>query len=106
MNKLQKLLATKAEIEAELEKERLAKIEAENKAKRDKINKEAEDRQKMVDGMKYGQAKEYLDIIASNFNLDQDTLWVIGAICYSLRIDKRELGFLLGSIKRYKENPE
>jgi len=106
MNKLQKLLATKAEIEAELEKEKLAKIEAENKARRDKIVSETEKQQKMLDGMKYGQAKEYLDLFSSRFDVDLNTLWVFGAICYLLKVEKRELGFLLDSIKRYMENPE
>jgi len=103
MNKLQKLLATKAEIEAELEKERKEKIDAENKARAEKFEKVRLDEQYQIDGIQARQVKEIYDLISSKFYVDEKTLWVISAILFIARkeISQRDLLSTLDSINRF-----
>jgi hypothetical protein len=106
MNKLQKLLATQEEIKAELEKERQAKIQAEHEASMEKSRKEARQNEMVMDGMFYGQAKEYADILISNYNLDLKVALAIGTTLSLMRVPEKDFRWRIESIKRHLETLE
>ena len=106
MNKLEKLFATKQQIEAELEQDRRARRDAENIASMEKARAESRAQEKQMDGIFYGQSKEYADVITTNFNVDAETALVFGAILQALKVPLRDLNFQLVSMKRHMENKE
>lgn len=110
MNKLQKLLATKEQIEAELEKERQERIAEESRISRERAIQESLEQQRQSDGVKYGQIMGiYTELKSHLGEKTNDPLLVLSAMLYHTRqqFPNRQAFFrLFDSLERYDPEEE